>query len=407
VSSASRRAAERAVRRIRLGVAGLGRAWTLLLPTLRADPRIELVAAADPREEACRRFAAEFGAKAHGSVEALCADAAVEAVYVATPHQHHAEHACLAASRGKHVLVEKPIALTLEECTRMIEAARVAGVRLVVGPSHSFDAPILQARRLVESGEMGRVRMISALNYTDFLYRPRRPEELRSAEGGGVVYSQAAHQVDIVRLLAGGLASSVRALTGNWDPARPTEGAYAALLRFADDTFASLVYSGYAHFDSDAFLGWSGEMGLRKDPAAYGAARKALSRAADAGAEAAQKSARNYGGSDYRAPADDAPRRHPHFGVVVVSCERADLRPVPEGVWVHGDGEQRLLEVPLPKVPRSEVIDELWEAIAQGRAPLHGGEWSKATLEVCLAILRSMREQREIALEHQVGVPGG
>ena len=120
----------------------------------------------------------------------------------------------------------------------MIDAAKAAGDALVVGHSHSFDAPVLRARALIESGELARVRMISALNFTDYLYRPRRPEELDTARGGGVIFSQAAHQVDIVRLLGGGRVDSVRALTGNWDAARPTEGAYAALLAFDDGAFA-------------------------------------------------------------------------------------------------------------------------------------------------------------------------
>ncbi|HSG66339.1 MAG TPA: Gfo/Idh/MocA family oxidoreductase, partial [Gammaproteobacteria bacterium] len=67
------------VRRIRFGIAGLGRAFTLMLPTFVADRRIELVAAADPREEARARFAAEFGAKVDADVAELCADPGVEA----------------------------------------------------------------------------------------------------------------------------------------------------------------------------------------------------------------------------------------------------------------------------------------------------------------------------------------
>ena len=98
--------------------------------------------------------------------------------------------------------------------------------------------------------------MITALDFTDFLYRPRRPEELATESGGGAVFNQAAHQVDIVRLLAGGKVSSVRAFTGNWDRARPTEGAYSCLLGFDHGVFATLTYSGYAHFDSDELMGW-------------------------------------------------------------------------------------------------------------------------------------------------------
>ena len=103
-------AAKDATRRLRLGVAGLGRAFTLMLPTLAAHPRVTLVAAADPRAEARAAFERDFKGRAHDSVAGLCADPEVEAVYIATPHQHHAEHAIAALAQGKHVLVEKPMA---------------------------------------------------------------------------------------------------------------------------------------------------------------------------------------------------------------------------------------------------------------------------------------------------------
>jgi phthalate 4,5-cis-dihydrodiol dehydrogenase len=191
------------MRKLNLGVAGLGRAFALMAPTFAADARVALVAGADPRAEALSRFQNDFGARAYATVEELCADPAVEVVYVATPHQFHAANARLAASRGKHILVEKPMALTLEEARAMVDAARAAGVRLVVGHSHSFDAPIARTRQMIQDGAFGKLRMLSALNYTDFLYRPRRAEELDAAQGGGAVMNQAGHHVDVARLLSG------------------------------------------------------------------------------------------------------------------------------------------------------------------------------------------------------------
>src|SRR5215510_15015184 len=99
-------------RKLNLGVAGLGRGFTLMLPTLARDPRVALVAAADQRPEARTLFGTEFNAQTYDSVESLCTNAAVEAVYVATPHQFHAEHAAVAANAGKHLLIEKPMALS-------------------------------------------------------------------------------------------------------------------------------------------------------------------------------------------------------------------------------------------------------------------------------------------------------
>lgn len=379
---------------IAIGVVGLGRAFSLMAPTFAGDTRVRLVAAADPRPEARARFAADFGGRTYASVEELCADAAVQAVYVATPHQHHAAHTIAAAAARKHVLVEKPMALSLDECAAMNAAARAQGVHLVVGHSHSFDAPVALARKLIEGGAYGRLRMITAVNFTDFLYRPRRPEELDTGHGGGVVFNQAAHHVDIARLLGGGRVKTVRAATGAWDPARPTEGAYSALLTFEDGAYASLTYSGYAHFDSDELCDWIGEGGQRKDPKAYGAARRSLS-----GDEMALKNARNYGGSLFASA--EGTLLHQHFGLLIASCERADLRPMPQGVMIYADAERRLEPLAGPKVQRAEVIDQLYAAVVDGKPPRHDGEWGAATLEACLAILRSSREAREIALQSQ------
>jgi len=387
-------------RKLRLGVAGLGRAFSVMLPTFTGDARVSLVAAADRRPEARQRFAADFGGKSYEAVEDLCADPAIDVVYVATPHQFHAQHAALAARHGKHLLIEKPIALTLDDCTAIIAAARSAGVQLVVGHSHSLDAPVQRLHELIASGEFGAVRMINAINYTDYLYRPRRPEELDTAHGGGAVFNQAAHQVDIVRLIAGGQVTSVRAATGAWDRLRPTEGAYAALLTFPNGTFASLTYNGYGHFDSDEFQGWIGEMGQQKTPDA-GAPRPRFSSAQE---EAAFKNAHNYGGRDYR-PSVAQSTAHQHFGTLLVSCDRADLRAQPNGVMIYQNGAARLEELPPPSVPRSEVIDELYRTVVHGEAPLHDGAWAMATLEVLLGILRSAQEGRDVALTHQVRVP--
>jgi phthalate 4,5-cis-dihydrodiol dehydrogenase len=381
--------------KLRIGVAGLGRSFTVMLPTLAHDPRVSLVAAADLRPEARARFVADFKGKTYETVEALCADPEVEVVYVATPHQFHAQNAVLAARAGKHLLVEKPMAISMSECRAMIEAAQKFDVQLVVGHSHSFDAPIARTKALIDGGEFGAVRMIAALNYTDFVYRPRRPEELDTEQGGGAIFSQAAHQVDIVRLLAGARLKSVRAVTGAWDRARPMDGAYTALLTFDDGVSATLTYSGYGHFDADELQGWIGEMGQKKEPIAL--KRRVFSTAAD---EADFKQSRNYGGANYR-PSHAVPEAHQNFGTFIVSCERADLRPMTNGVMVYKNGVGTLDPLPPPVIPRVEVIDELCDAVVERISPRHGGQWAMGTLEVCLAMLRSSRESREIGFRHQ------
>jgi phthalate 4,5-cis-dihydrodiol dehydrogenase len=373
----------------------------LTLPGLRADPRVRLVAAAEPRAESRAAFEADFGGRGYATVEEMAADPEVEAIYVATPHQMHADHVEAAARHGKHVLVDKPIAVRLEDADRMVAAAEAAGVQLIVGPSHSFDAPVMRAREIIAAGTLGAVRMVQAFNYTDFLYRPRRPEELRTADGGGVLFSQAVHQVDIVRLLCGGRARRVCAMTGAWDPARPTEGAYSGLLDFETGAFATLTYSGYAHFDSDAWMNGVGELGGDKDPAGYGRARRALA-GLDAAAETRLKETRTYhAGAGAEAP---PPRHHEHFGPVIVCCDRGDLRLTPDGIEIYGDTRRQFEPLPAGAVPRKTVIDALVTAVRDGRAPAQTGRWGRASLEVCHAILRSAQTGGAVALTRQCGI---
>jgi phthalate 4,5-cis-dihydrodiol dehydrogenase len=387
---------------LRFGMLGLGRAFTLMVPTFARDARVRIVAGCDPRPEAMQQLQADFSARMHAQAAQLCADPEVEWVYVATPHGLHVEHVLLAASHGKHVLLEKPMALTLEDCSRMIQACQQQGVQLIVGHSHSFDTPVLCARDLIASGDLGAVRMIQAMNFTDFLYRPRRPEELDTRQGGGVVFSQAAHQIDIVRLLGGGRVRSVYARTGQWDARRPTEGAYSAMLDFEDGAFATVSYNGYGYYDSDALMDGWGELAQPKAPDAHAQTRARWRSVQDEAAEAARKARRNYGGPDHVPSSEIAPAAFQHFGPVWVSCERGDLRLRPNGVEVHDDQGQRLITPPVSPVPRVEVIDEVWRVAREGRAPLHSGAWSRATLEVCLGILSAAQSHGTIMMHHQI-----
>lgn len=380
------------MRRLRLGVAGLGRAFLLMAPALRAHPRLVLAACCDPRPEARARFLEDVpGSRAHADFAALCADPEIDAVYLATPHRHHAAQAIGAARAGRHVMVEKPMALTLAEAAAMRAAAQAAGTVLMIGHSHGQDAPVRLARRLIAEGRTGAPRLIAALNFTDFLWRPRRPEELDTARGGGVVLGQAAHQLDVIRVLAGGMMRSIRAATS---PGRGTEGGYAAFLDFPGGA-ATATYSGFGRFDSDQLAGWIGEMGAPKPPTTPGAARARL----DPAREAEARAGRGYG--PLGLPAAGAPAFHQHFGQVIVQCEAADLRLTPEGVEVHDDSGLHLLRPPLPAAPRAEVLDEFCAAVLDGIPPRHDGAWGMATLECCLALLAAARSGETVALHHQ------
>jgi phthalate 4,5-cis-dihydrodiol dehydrogenase len=388
---------------LRLGVIGLGRAAGSMVPSLRSHPSVTLAAAADVNPAARARFTDEFGGPAFESAAALCASGTVDAVYIATPHQCHRDDVLTAASYGKHVIVEKPMALSEPECDEMIAATAAADVTLVVGHTHGFDPTIKLMRSVIDSGELGRLRMITNVNYTDFLYRPRRPEELDSSLGGGIMYNQVPHQIEIARTLDGGPLHSVRAVTGVWDAARPTEGALAALLDFEDGAVASLVYSGYDRFDTDEFHFWVGESGGEKSGKTHGSARRALRAATTPEAEAKLKAASGLGGRGVRTQPPGGAHQ-PHFGMLVASCERGDLRPAADGILIYDDDGVR--EIALPKgrayPNKDNVVNELYDAVAAGIPPLHDGPWGKATVAAALALVRSSRDRREVILSTPV-----
>jgi phthalate 4,5-cis-dihydrodiol dehydrogenase len=383
---------------IRLGIAGLGVAGAFMIRAAVVHPRFVLAAGADPLPRPREAFARDFNAKTYVEFEELCQDRSIEAVYIASPHEFHAQQAISALKHGKHVVVEKPLALTLEDCDAVIEAAAQSDRQFIVGHTHGFDPNIRTIQRLVQSGELGQLGMILNFNYTDFLYRPRRPEELDTARGGGITFNQVSHQIEIARAIGGGMVRSVRANVGILDSSRPTEGNCMALLEFENGGAASLTYSSYDFFDSDEFHGWVAEGGTPKPPNTHGTARRVL--LSDESPESERQKYLGYGGRHL--PMEQP--YQPHFGVLIVTCAKGEIRVTPEGLMLYGlDGRHELaVDKGLGRPGHGDVLDALWRAVRESKRDFHDARWGKATLEVALAILQSAREKREIVLRHQV-----
>jgi phthalate 4,5-cis-dihydrodiol dehydrogenase len=389
---------------IRFGIVGLGTAGTALIPPAVRHPGFTLAAAADLDTGSLAAFKKDFpDAETHTSVESIAASTGVDALFIATPTQHHVGHVLTALRAGKHVVTEKPIATTIADAQAMIAAAGEAGVTLMVGHSFGYETPIQEMARIVRSGELGPVQMVHNWYYTDWLYRPRNPEELDTALGGGVTFRQGSHQFDIIRLLCGGKVRSVRASTQRWDPARPTEGAHTVFLDFESGAVATAVYSGYDRFLS-AELGYAvGENGKPVATNKYGAARAALGSRTPEQENELKRSLR-YGGERNRGVSLDYPPHLPFYGITVVSCERGDVRQSPDGLLVYGPDGRREVTFPKESSGRDHILEELYAAVVDGTPPLHDGAWGLANLEVALAALESSRERREVFLKHQKAV---
>jgi predicted dehydrogenase len=175
---------------------------------------LQLTLCANQSAERGRAFADTFGAAYVDSPEALCASPEIEVVDLCTPPGSRLRYVEEAARHGKHVLVEKPIAIDLETAQRMIEATDAAGVRLGVVSQHRFDDSIQFLKRALEARRLG--RMLAADAYVkwhrspEYYSRPVKGSWL--GEGGGALINQAIHQLDMLLYLAG----PIRRVTGQW-----------------------------------------------------------------------------------------------------------------------------------------------------------------------------------------------
>jgi phthalate 4,5-cis-dihydrodiol dehydrogenase len=376
---------------LRVGVAGLGAAGLAFVPALKAHPRCQWVACAEPDSAA----PTDPAVARYRTLESMLDHDGLEAVIVATPTPLHAAHVQQVVMAGKHVLVEKPMAGNTHDARAMVEAAARAGVVLLVGHSHGYDAPIAGMRDIIDSGELGAVGMVNTWCFSDWVQRPRRPEELDITQGGGVTFRQGSHQFDILRLLCGGLARSVRARAFDWDPQRRTVGAHVAFIDFAGGAAATAVYNGYGGFSSMDLCFDISEWGLHQAPAQRPRREPPLPGHDEAQAKRERAS---------KAIAAKAPHQ-PFFGLTIVSCERGDIRQSPEGLRIHTVRGVREVLLPPDRSPRERVLDEWCAAISGQTEPLHDGRWGLANLELCEAALASSRSGREVRLQHQIPLP--
>jgi phthalate 4,5-cis-dihydrodiol dehydrogenase len=379
--------------KIRIGIVGMGAAGWAFVPAIRSNPAFDLAAIAEPDAAMRETATAETGAAGHADLPSMLRGTALDAVYIATPTELHPQHVAEVCAAKKHVLTEKPMAIGVAQAQDMVTAAARAGVVLQVGHSHSYDLPIARMREIVASGALGRVRMVHTWNFTDWMARPRRAAEFDVAQGGGVTYRQGAHQVDILRLIGGGLVKSVRASTFDWDATRRSIGAHTIFLNFADGAAATAIYNGYGHFSGAELTSGVGEWGDMPRPRAQAMPAGSLSPEQELAAKRKRAKSAIPVGTPHQ----------PHFGLTLVSCERGDIRQSPDGLLVYSDAGREEIALPADKTPRDLVIAEFADAIA-GKPTTHTGRWGLANLEVCTAAIESSRTGKEIELQHQVAV---
>ena len=181
-----------------IGAGGIARSH---MRAIAKSDSIRVAAVMDTDSERVRAAAEEFGGRQYGDLEGILGDPEVEAVHVCTPHNLHADQVVAAAEAGKHVFVEKPMALTLADCDRMIEACDRAGKVLMVGQVMRYYPVNLKVKELIASGAIGEVGHMMRRRYSYFApLGPGQPSWYldEAVAGNCVLYCFGPHEYDIL-----------------------------------------------------------------------------------------------------------------------------------------------------------------------------------------------------------------
>ena len=223
------------MRRVRWGVLSTASIAThKVIPGLHKTANGEVLAIASRDEGRARDAATAMGIpRAYGSYEALLADPDVDAVYVPLPNHLHAPWTIAAARAGKHVLCEKPLAMTAEVAHEMVAAAAAAGVLLMEAFMYRLHPSWVAAREIVASGRIGRLRAVDSW-FSYFNDDPANIRNIREA-GGGALFDIGCYSVNLSRMLFGGEPDRVSAVVVR-DPASGVDVLTSGILGFGDGT---------------------------------------------------------------------------------------------------------------------------------------------------------------------------
>jgi predicted dehydrogenase len=192
---------------VRYGIVGLGRAgWDIHVRDLRPRADARIVAVADPLAERREQAVAEFSCKAYPTLAKLLKQDDVEVVVIATPSVAHGRDAKKALAAGRHVVVEKPMAMSVAEADAMIAAADKADRKLFVHQNYRFRPEFVHLKEVVESGILGRVYHVRQALLS---FARRNDWQTLARNGGGVLNNTCPHFIDQILQLMGGRVTSV------------------------------------------------------------------------------------------------------------------------------------------------------------------------------------------------------
>ena len=358
------------MKHLRTALIGCGKVGGIHAEALSHSVLSELVGVCDRDVSRAQQFAAKYGGAPFSDVAALLGEARPEAVVVCTPHPLHAEATVAAARAGAHVLVEKPMAASLDDCDRMIEETRKAGVLLGVVSQRRFYEPVQRMRAAIDAGKIGKpiLGVFQMYSWRDEAYYQSDPwRGTWEGEGGGVLVNQSPHQLDILQWLMG----PIDEISGYWGtlnhPSIEVDDTAVAIIRFRSGALGSIIAS------------------VSQKPGIYTKVHVHGSNGASVGVETDH-------GATFVAGVSS--------GVPVPPLNDLWTIPGEEDSLAKFEAEDRALasERDVMQYYHALQIDEFLTAIIEGREPAVTGEDGRVVVEMAQAIYRSQREGRPVKL---------
>ncbi|MFC5471197.1 Gfo/Idh/MocA family protein [Cohnella suwonensis] len=231
---------------LRVAVLGAGAIANQHFDAIRATEGFAACAVADIDSGKSGEIARLYGIKAYRDYRELIEQERPDVAVIALPHFLHRETAVFAAEHGCHLMLEKPMALSVSECDEIIEAGRKADIRILVGHTQHYIAENILAKSIIESGELGKLVMIQDARHTNYFHESRPQWFLdKEKSGGGILANLGTHSIDKIQWLTDRTVRKLTASASYYGSRGNVEGSGMIYLELDDGVPATIVQSGY------------------------------------------------------------------------------------------------------------------------------------------------------------------
>ena len=353
---------------LKTGIIGCGKVGHIHAAALGSISESAFTAVCGRDEKRTQEFASRYGVKAYTDLTEMVIQEKLDIVTICTPHPAHREPAILAMKAGAHVLIEKPLASSLEDCDAMLQAAKETGKQIGIISQRRFYSPCLRLKNAIDSGKIGKpvLGTVFMFGWRDEAYYKSDPwRGSWKGEGGGVLVNQAPHQLDLLQWFMGSEINEVYGTCKNLNhPYIEVEDSALAIVKFKNGALANIIVSN------------------SQKPGIYGKVHIHGESGASVGVQT-------------------------DGGAMFIAGMSTILEPPVNDLWTVPGEEQKLKDwveedsnffnsINPVEYYHTLQINDFIDAVKEGRKPMITGEEGRVTVELFTAIYRSQRDGQPV-----------